>query len=119
MTIPTKAHIKFEAHDGEIMSARWDYAGRYFATAGADRKIKIWEISKGISCELKSTLTGSNAAVMGIDFDISGIMLLGSSNDFVTWVRVSTIEDCVLRHTLTLTQGGFSQPSTWGMPQGW
>ena len=99
MTIPTKAHIKFEAHDGEIMSARWDYAGRYFATAGADRKIKIWEISKGISCELKSTLTGSNAAVMGIDFDTSGTMILGSSNDFAT--RVWTIEDCRLRHTLT------------------
>eukprot|EP00090_Calanus_glacialis_P004201 TRINITY_DN13109_c0_g1_i2.p1 TRINITY_DN13109_c0_g1~~TRINITY_DN13109_c0_g1_i2.p1 ORF type:complete len:551 (-),score=173.79 TRINITY_DN13109_c0_g1_i2:85-1737(-) len=99
VTIPTKAHIKFEAHDGEIMSARWDYAGRYFATAGADRKIKIWEISKGISCELKSTLTGSNAAVMGIDFDTSGTMILGSSNDFAT--RVWTIEDCRLRHTLT------------------
>jgi len=99
VTIPTKAQIKFEAHDGEIMSARWDYAGRYFATAGADRKIKIWEISKGISAELKSTLTGSNAAVMGIDFDTSGTIILGSSNDFAT--RVWTIDDCRLRHTLT------------------
>jgi len=99
VTIPTKAQIRFEAHDGEIMSARWDYAGRYFATAGADRKIKIWEISKGISAELKSTLTGSNAAVMGIDFDTSGTIILGSSNDFAT--RVWTIDDCRLRHTLT------------------
>jgi len=99
VTIPTKVQIKFEAHDGEIMSVKWDYAGRFFATAGADRKIKIWEIAKGISCELKSTLTGSNAAVMGIDFDSSGSMILGSSNDFAT--RVWTVEDCRLRHTLT------------------
>jgi len=99
VVIPTKCIVKFEAHDGEIMSCKWDYAGRYFATAGADRKIKIWEIAKGISCELKATLTGSNAAVMGIDFDTSGSMILGSSNDFAT--RVWTIEDCRLRHTLT------------------
>jgi len=99
VTIPTKVQVKFEAHDGEIMSARWDYVGRFFATAGADRKIKIWEISKGISAELKSTLTGSNAAVMGIDFDTSGTIILGSSNDFAT--RVWTIDDCRLRHTLT------------------
>ena len=48
------------------------YQFRYFATAGADRKIKIWEISKGINVDLKATLTGSNAAVMGIDFDTTG-----------------------------------------------
>ena len=34
---------------------------------------------------------GSNAAVMGIDFDSSGSMILGSSNDFAT--RVWTVED--------------------------
>ena len=45
---------------------------RYFATAGADRKIKIWEISQGINVDLKATLAGSNAAVMGIDFDTTG-----------------------------------------------
>ena len=41
-------------------------SGRFFATAGADRKIKIWEVSKGTTAELKSTLTGSNAAVMSL-----------------------------------------------------
>ena len=74
-------------------------SGRFFATAGADRKIKIWEVSKGTSAELKSTLTGSNAAVMSLDFDTTGTIILGASNDFAS--RVWTVEDCRLRHTLT------------------
>ena len=46
MTVPTKAAFKLEAHEGEVMCVQWDYPGRYFATAGTDRKIKVWEISK-------------------------------------------------------------------------
>jgi len=99
VTVPTRVHMKFEAHEGEVMSARWDTTGRYFATSGADRKIKIWEMSQRSSPELRATLVGSNAAVMGIDFDSSGSMILGSSNDFAT--RVWTVEDSRLRHTLT------------------
>ena len=44
-------------------------------------------------------MVGSNAAVMRVDFDLNGSMVLGASNDFAT--RVWTIEDCRLRHTLT------------------
>jgi len=97
--VPTRVHMKFDAHDGEVMSARWDYSGRYFATSGADRKIKIWEMSQRATPELRATLVGSNAAIMGIDFDSAGTMILGSSNDFAT--RVWTVEDSRLRHTLT------------------
>merc|ERR1719400_1054457 len=97
--IPSKARIKLEAHEGEIMSTKWEYNGRFFATAGADRKIKIWEVSKGTTAELKSTLTGSNAAVMSLDFDTTGSIILGASNDFAS--RVWTVEDFRLRHTLT------------------
>ena len=70
--LPSKVQMRFEAHDGEVMSVKWDVMGRYFATAGADRKIKIWEVSKGINVDLKATLTGSNAAVMALDFDTTG-----------------------------------------------
>jgi len=97
--VPSKAKIKFEAHEGEIMSTKWEYNGRFFATAGADRKIKIWEVSKGVTAELKATLTGSNAAVMSLDFDTTGTIILGASNDFAS--RVWTVEDSRLRHTLT------------------
>ena len=68
-TVPSRALVKFEAHDGEVgvvmmmrrifkmmimkrmilkmpqvMSVKWDWTGRCFATSGADRKIKIWEV---------------------------------------------------------------------------
>ena len=111
-------------------------SGRFFATAGADRKIKIWEVSKGTTAELKSTLTGSNAAVMSLDFDTTGTIILGASNDFAS--RVWTVEDCRLRHTLTgrlaggllgcvgshdsvlkVTPGKYYQPSFWATPPGW
>ena len=99
MTVPTKAAFKFEAHEGEVMCVQWDFGGRYFATAGTDRKIKVWEIERLQQAECKATLTGSNAAVMGVDFDLNGTMVLGASNDYAT--RVWTIDDCRLRHTLT------------------
>ena len=103
--LSSRVNMKFEAHEGEVMSARWDSTGRYCATSGADRKIKIWEVrsylrsitmellqmSQRATPELRATLVGSNAAVMGIDFDSAGTMILGSSNDFAT--RVWTVED--------------------------
>lgn len=99
MTVPQKAAFKFDAHEGEVMCVRWDFAGRYFATSGTDRKIKVWENSKYHQVECKATLVGSNATVMGLDFDQNGTMVLGASNDFAT--RIWTVDDCRLRHTLT------------------
>jgi len=98
VSVPTRAYLKFDAHDNEIMTVRWDLNGRLLATAGADRKIKLWEVAKG-SADCRATLTGSNAAVMSVDFDVSGTMVLGASNDFAT--RVWTVDDSRLRHTLT------------------
>lgn len=97
--MPTKAAIRFEAHDAEVTSVRWDPNGRRFATAGADRKIKIWEIAQAGHVECRATLVGSNNAVMSVDFDASSTMLVGASNDFAT--RIWTVEDGRLRHVLT------------------
>lgn len=96
--LPTKAYLRFDAHDGEVNAISWSPHGLVVATGGADRKIKLWEISKGTS-ELKSTLTGSNGAIMSLDFDAAGTLLLGSSGDFAS--RVWTVDDSRLRHTLT------------------
>ena len=107
--------FKFEAHEGEVNCASWDYNGRLFATAGTDRKIKVWELGTCHQAELKASLVGSNAAVMRVQFDQNCTMLLGASNDFAT--RVWTIDDCRLRHTLTghsgkvLAAAFFADPS--------
>ncbi|XP_063906656.1 autophagy-related protein 16-1 isoform X2 [Zophobas morio] len=97
-TIPTKACVKFDAHDGEVNAVKWSPLDRLVATGGADRKVKLWEISKG-TCESKGMLVGSNAGVMAVDFDSTGTLILGASNDYAS--RVWTVADQRLRHTLT------------------
>lgn len=48
---------------------RWSPSGRLFATAGADRKVKLWEISNQ-QIQKRATLTGSNGGVISLDFDM-------------------------------------------------
>ncbi|XP_006819147.1 autophagy-related protein 16-1-like [Saccoglossus kowalevskii] len=96
--IPTHAHYKFDAHDGEVNAVRFTLSGRICATGGADRKIKLWEYGNG-QLILKGSLMGSNAGVMCVDFDSQEHHVLGASNDFAS--RVWSIADHRLRHTLT------------------
>lgn len=70
----------------------------FLPLGGTDRKLKLWDITKG-TCESKGALFGSNAGIMAIDFDSSGTVILGASNDYAT--RVWTVNDQRLRHTLT------------------
>ncbi len=97
--------FKFDAHDGDVNAVRWSPSGRYFATAGNDRKIKIWDASGGYGAECRSVLTGSNGAIMSLDLDNGGYLVLGAGSDFAT--RIWTLEESgqaarsQLRHTLT------------------
>ncbi|GAU91967.1 hypothetical protein RvY_04122 [Ramazzottius varieornatus] len=99
VVIPSTARQKMDAHDGEVNAVRWSASGRYFATGGSDRKVKLWELSPSGLPEVKGTLTGSNAAVMSVEFDSAESLIVASSNDFAA--RVWTISDQRLRHTLT------------------
>ncbi|XP_037867674.1 autophagy-related protein 16 isoform X1 [Bombyx mori] len=96
--LPSKVAIRFDAHDGEVYAVKWSPTDRLVATGGADRKVKLWDVSKSI-VENKGTLVGSNAGVMSVDFDSTGAYIVGASNDFAS--RVWTVADQRLRHTLT------------------
>ncbi|XP_031367688.1 autophagy-related protein 16-1 isoform X2 [Apis dorsata] len=96
--VPTKVSVTFTAHDGEVYAVKWSPVERMLATGGADRKVKLWNISKGAS-ESKGILVGSNAGVMCVDFDSTGTLILGASNDYAS--RVWTVSDFRLKHTLT------------------
>lgn len=96
--IPNRCYLKFEAHEGEVNAIKWSPQGCSLLTGGSDRKIKVWDISKNIA-EQKGVLTGSNGAVMSLDYDSSGTLILASSTDFAS--RVWSLDDQRLRHTLT------------------
>ncbi|ESO92893.1 hypothetical protein LOTGIDRAFT_120226, partial [Lottia gigantea] len=97
-SVPTKAICKFDAHEGEVNSVKFNPSGTLFASGGADRKIKLWEIRNG-ECDKKGTLLGSNAGITALDFDLEGSLVLGASSDFAS--RVWSLIDQRLRHTLT------------------
>ncbi|KAL7020703.1 hypothetical protein ACKWTF_011613 [Chironomus riparius] len=97
--IPNRVHLQFDAHDGEVNAVKWSPLERIVATGGADRKVKLWDVGKGNTFELRANLIGSNQAVNSLDFDSTGTLILGTSNDFAS--RVWGIADHRLRHTLT------------------
>ncbi|KAK2581472.1 hypothetical protein KPH14_005138 [Odynerus spinipes] len=89
-TVPTKVSVTFSAHEGEVYAVKWSPVDRILATGGADRKVKLWSVIKGTS-ESKGMLVGSNAGVMSVDFDSTGTLILGASNDYAS--RVWTVSD--------------------------
>ncbi|XP_022238342.1 autophagy-related protein 16-1-like isoform X1 [Limulus polyphemus] len=97
-SVPNKMLFKFDAHDGEVNAVKWSPSGKTVVTGGGDRKLKLWDIGQK-EAVLKGTLTGSNAAVMSVDFETEETLVVGASNDFAS--RVWTVDDLRLRHTLT------------------
>lgn len=57
-----------EAHENDVNCVRWSPTGDVFASAGADRKVKVW-MPSGSNFVQRAVLTGSNAGVMAIDYD--------------------------------------------------
>ncbi|CAH2255805.1 jg7130 [Pararge aegeria aegeria] len=96
-TLPTKVALRFDAHDGEVNAVKWSPTDHLVATGGADRKVKLWNVSKIGVIECKGTLVGSNAGVMSVDFDATGAYIVGASNDFAS--RVWTVSDQRLRNS--------------------
>ncbi|XP_007519672.1 autophagy-related protein 16-1 isoform X2 [Erinaceus europaeus] len=96
--VPTTAMYVFDAHDGEVNAVQFSPGSRLLATGGMDRRVKLWEVC-GEKCELKGSLSGSNAGITSIEFDSAGSYLLAASNDFAS--RIWTVDDYRLRHTLT------------------
>ncbi|KYQ53134.1 Autophagy-related protein 16-1 [Trachymyrmex zeteki] len=92
--VPTKASVTFSAHEGEVFAVKWSPTDRILATGGTDRKVKLWSINKDTS-ENKGILVGSNAGVMSVDFDSTGTLILGASNDYAS--RVWTVSDLRLK----------------------
>ncbi|XP_072749088.1 autophagy-related protein 16-1-like isoform X5 [Anoplolepis gracilipes] len=100
--VPTKVSVTFSAHEGEVYAVKWSPTDRILATGGADRKVKLWNITKDTS-ESKGILVGSNAGVMSVDFDSTGTLILGASNDYAS--RVWTVSDLRLKIYMKIVAG--------------
>jgi autophagy-related protein 16 len=42
-----------DAHDGDVNAVKWSPVDRILATGGADRRVKLWDLSKGEVDKLK------------------------------------------------------------------
>ena len=40
-------HFFQDAHDGDVNAVKWSPVDRILATGGADRRVKLWDLSKG------------------------------------------------------------------------
>ncbi|XP_071949577.1 autophagy-related protein 16-1-like isoform X2 [Antedon mediterranea] len=101
-SIPTRVLRKFDTHEGDVNAIRCSPSGKKFATGGADRKVNLWDFSirdaSSTSPKLAS-LTGSNAGITSVDFDVQENFVLGASRDFA--VRLWGVQDHRLKHALT------------------
>uniref|UniRef100_A0A182JM84 Autophagy-related protein 16 domain-containing protein n=1 Tax=Anopheles atroparvus TaxID=41427 RepID=A0A182JM84_ANOAO len=114
--LPEGVEFKFDAHDGEVNAVRWSPIERIVATGGADRKVKLWDVGKGV-CEQRGVLVGSNQGINSVEFDTTGSMILAASNDSAS--RMWSVVDHRLRmqhglapnamHSLTLSLGHTGQ----------
>lgn len=96
--IPVKIKCEFAAHDSEVNCVCWVPLSTQLITAGADRKVKLWNMVEN-SMELKKYVRDCNSAIMSVDLDVEAGLLLCASCDFAS--RVWTVNDFNVRHTLT------------------
>lgn len=78
--LPSKQILTHEGHEGEILAVKFNPNDRMLATGGSDRVIKLWSITSGM-LQQKGILTGSNAGVNAIDFNLTGNQIIGAFND--------------------------------------
>jgi elongator complex protein 2 len=93
---------RFKAHDREIYAASWAPCGALFATAGRDKKVKIWRVVDDAcepACELPKFTAAPTAMAFASDpdaplaiaigFDDGGIEVHVASADAASWTLSS------------------------------
>jgi len=89
--VPESCRVKFECNElGEVNDCLFHPNGRLFFTAGADKKVKLWEIGQD-SCTKKAVFTGANHAITRVDVEPECKHLLAASNDYA--IRLWSIDD--------------------------
>lgn len=98
---PVKKVNEFQANNGEVFEVKFSADGHYLATAGEDKVVNIYNVSRPAG-RIESpvvVLKGCNSAVTSISFSPSRKSVLASSND--TAARVWDFSTGRVQLTLT------------------
>jgi len=95
--VPKRTKKSFTVANGaELTSIAYSWNGNVFATAGADKTVRIWDARAGTP---RSVMVGAMEKIMCVDFSSNDEFVLAASNDNAT--RVWSIQQGRIRHTLT------------------
>lgn len=111
--VPAHVESKFEANEGEILDVRWLSADT-FATAGSDKKARLWKVESNGKPSKLSTLTGCVNSITRLDYDSESRCLIGSSNDHAVrlWnIDTQRITSTFSGHSDKVTVARFHQTS--------
>ncbi|KAM9853801.1 ATG16 autophagy related 16-like 2 [Aulostomus maculatus] len=78
--VPVRALQVLDAHEQGINAVRFSSSSALLATGGTDRVIKLWEVRAG-SLTHRATLNGSTEGITCVEFDPTGLRILGASYD--------------------------------------
>ncbi|XP_053312588.1 protein Atg16l2 isoform X2 [Spea bombifrons] len=106
--LPQRALCNKEVHDSEVHAVKFCPNSRVVATGGADRVVKLWEVTGGTLQELQ-TLEGSHGGITSIEFDTSGHHILAASFDGAAhlWKTDSKANDSLTGHKGKVTAAKF------------
>jgi len=97
VVVPNKMKRRFECHDGDCNSIAFNgSSATQFATASADKTVKLWAANSG---ENLATLSGASSSCLSAFFSQDDSLLIASSADHA--VRVYTTSTHRTKFTLT------------------
>jgi len=97
-------------HSKNTESVAFAPNGKYFATSGQDKIIKIYKIDSGFLPSFQTEINYHKAAVTKLQFNKDGSFLLSAGKDFQT--NIWQVDSTILKHNL---QSGFYPVNSAGM----
>lgn len=97
-------------HSKNTESVAFAPNGKYFATSGQDKVIKIYKVDSGFLPSFQTDINFHKAAVTKLQFNKDGSYLLSAGKDFQT--NIWQVDSTILKHNL---QSGFYPINSAGM----
>ena len=89
--VPVALLAGLNGHSERVLTIAWSPDGNVIASGGADRLIKIWDVSQGgLDADLALTLEGHPTDVTGVDFFPDGTLVSTGSDTRVNHWDLST-----------------------------